>query len=92
MVSVVTRLLMSRQINSLSGMIGGMSARGPGCVKTHKLERDENDILEFGFEIEWPCGVSAYSGLEQITSSIAIGSRRLFTQPGPIASFRGNAP
>jgi hypothetical protein len=27
MVSIVTRLLMSRQINSLSGMIGGMSAR-----------------------------------------------------------------
>jgi hypothetical protein len=29
MVSVVTRPLMSRQINSPSGMIGGMSARGP---------------------------------------------------------------
>jgi hypothetical protein len=35
MVSIVTRLLMSRQINSLSGMIGGMSARVPKRLTRH---------------------------------------------------------
>src|ERR1700750_2173352 len=41
MVSVVTRLLISREINSPTGMIGGMSARvqGFGCRPSTAVQR-----------------------------------------------------
>ena len=55
--------------------------------KLKKSKRDENDILGFDFKIEWACGVGSDSGLERITCSIAIKRLRLFTQPGPFATF-----
>jgi hypothetical protein len=39
------------------------------------------------FKFEWSCGMSAESGLERLTCSIAIRRLRVFTQPGPQADI-----